>query len=156
MAGNALPDEVKTFIVQQLACFDPPSVVVKAVKAEFGEVVTPQQVEAYDPTKRAGRALSEYLRALFEATRAAFLDDAAGIGISHRVTRLRAIQRLAERAETQGNIALAAQLLAQAAKEVGNVYSNTKQVDNKISGSLDVGTKEQRDAAVAAALRADA
>ncbi|BAQ43981.1 DUF2280 domain-containing protein [Methylobacterium aquaticum] len=129
MAGNTLSDEVKTFIVQQLACFDPPSVVVKAVKAEFGEVVTPQQVEAYDPTKRAGRALSEYLRALFEATRTAFLDDTAGIGISHRVTRLRTLQRLADRAEAQGNIALAANLVVQAAKEVGDVYTNRQRID---------------------------
>ena len=59
---SALSDEVKTFIVQQLAYFDPPSVVVKAVKAKFGEAVTPQQVEAYNPERRAGQGLSESLR----------------------------------------------------------------------------------------------
>lgn len=129
---NVLSDEVKTFIVQQLACFDPPSVVVKAVKAEFGETVSPQQVESYNPERRAGQNLGEQFRELFRTTRAAFLEDAAAIGISHRVTRLRALQRLAERAETQGNIALAAQLLAQAAKEVGGAFTNKR--ENELTG----------------------
>lgn len=126
---NVLSDEVKTFIVQQLACFDPPSVVVKAVKAEFGETVSPQQVEAYNPERRAGQNLGEQFRELFKATREAFLEDAASIGISHRVTRLRTLQRLAERAETQGNIALAAQLVAQAAKEVGGAFTNKRETE---------------------------
>jgi hypothetical protein len=129
---STLSDEVKTFIVQQLACFDPPSVVVKAVKAEFAETVSPQQVEAYNPERRAGQGLSEQYRELFRVTREQFLENAAAIGISHRVTRLRALQRLAERAETQGNIALAAQLLAQAAKEVGGVFTNKR--ENELTG----------------------
>lgn len=126
---SALSDEVKTFIVQQLACFDPPSVVVKAVKAEFGETVSPQQVESYNPERRAGQNLGEHLRELFRTTREAFLEDTASIGISHRVTRLRTLQRLADRAETQGNIALAAQLVVQAAKEVGDVFTNRQRID---------------------------
>ncbi|AYO86315.1 DUF2280 domain-containing protein [Methylobacterium brachiatum] len=124
-----LSDEVKTFIVQQLACFDPPSVVVKAVKAEFGETVSPQQVESYNPERRAGQNLGEQFRELFRVTREAFLEDTASIGISHRVTRLRTLQRLADRAETQGNIALAAQLVVQAAKEVGDVFTNRQRID---------------------------
>jgi len=126
---SALSDELKTFIVQQLACFDPPSMVVKAVKAEFGETVTPQQVESYNPERRAGQNLGEHLRELFRSTREAFLEDTASIGISHRVTRLRTLQRLADRAETQGNIALAAQLVVQAAKEVGDVFTNRQRID---------------------------
>lgn len=40
-----LKNEVKSFIVQALACFDTPSQVVESVKNEFGVVVTRQQVE---------------------------------------------------------------------------------------------------------------
>ena len=126
---NALSDEVKTFVVQQLACFDPPSAVVRAVKVEFGETVTPQQVEAYNPERRAGHGLGEAYRELFRVTRERFLEDAASIGISHRTARLRVLQRLAERAEGQGNIALAAQLVAQAAKEVGGAFTNHRVVE---------------------------
>jgi hypothetical protein len=45
------------------------------------------------------------------------------------VTRLRTLQRLADRAEAQGNIALAAQLVVQAAKEVGDVFTNRQRID---------------------------
>ncbi|AFL51641.1 hypothetical protein ABIE78_002513 [Sinorhizobium fredii] len=55
MANPKYSDEVKTYVVQALACFDSPAVVAKSVKAEFDVVISPQAVEAYDPTKRAGR-----------------------------------------------------------------------------------------------------
>lgn len=129
MAQNTLPDEVKTSIVQQLACFDPPSSVVKAIKEEFDLVVTPQQVEAYDPGKRAGRSLSEEYRSLFAATREAFLADTAAIGISHKVVRLRTLARLAEKAERVGNMALVASLLEQVAKECGDAFTNKRKVE---------------------------
>lgn len=130
MARGKLTDGVRTFIVQSLACFDPPSVVVTAVKKEFGLTVTPQSVEAYDPTKRAGRNLSAKWRAIFEETRKAFLEDTSKIAISHRAVRLRALQRMAEKAESMGNMALAAQLHEQAAKECGDAYSNRHKLEH--------------------------
>lgn len=129
--GKQLPDEVKSHIVQALACFDTPSAVVASVKAEFGMVVSPQQVEGYDPTKRAGRALSEKWRLLFEATRETFIHDSSQIAIAHRSTRLRALQRMAQTAEARGNFPLAAQLYKQAAEEMGNVYSNKRELTGK-------------------------
>jgi hypothetical protein len=128
MARGKFSDELRTFIVQSLACYDPPSAVVAAVKRDFGEALNPQAVEAYDPTKRAGRSLSAKWRALFEATRKEFLEDTSKIAISHRAVRLRALQRMAERAETIGNMALAAQLHEQAAKECGDAYTNKRQL----------------------------
>ena len=123
-----LPDDVRTFIVQALACFDTPSEVAKAVKDGFGLAVSRQAVEAYDPTKRAGAGLSAEHRAVFEATRAAFLKETAGIGVAHRAVRLRRIQRFADRAEEMGNLVLAASLLEQAAKEMGNAFTNKREV----------------------------
>jgi hypothetical protein len=131
MAEGKLTDEVKTFIVQALACFDGPSMVARAVKEEFGETITRQSVENYDPNKRAGRDLADKWRALFEETRKAFLEDTATIGISHRAVRLRALQRMAEKAETSGNMVLASSLLEQAAKEVGDSYSNRRELTGK-------------------------
>ena len=124
MAKGKLTDEVRTFIVQSLACFDTPSVVALAVKREFDVDVSKQNVEGYDPTKRAGRNLSEKWSTLFEVARKSFLEDTAKIGIAHRAVRLRALQRLAEKAEEMRNLSLAAQLLEQAAKEVGEAYTN--------------------------------
>ncbi|MDX0615144.1 DUF2280 domain-containing protein [Sinorhizobium medicae] len=137
MAKGTLKDEVKTFIVQSLACFDTPSVVVDAVRKEYGATITRQSVEGYDPTKKAGTNLAEKWRLLFEETRKTFLEDTASIAISHRAVRLRALQRMAEKAETQGNMVLAASLMEQAAKEVGDSYTNRREVTNKFEGMTD-------------------
>lgn len=133
-----LPDDVKTFVVQALACWDTPSEVVKAVKAEFDLVVSRQAVQAYDPTKRAGADLSDGLRSLFDATRTRFLASAAEVGTSHRAVRLRRLERLADRAETMGNIALSAEILQQIAKECGDAFTNKVAV--KHSGAVQVDT----------------
>lgn len=136
----ALNDDVKLFIVQANACYDTPSVVVDAVKAEFSLAVTRQQVELYDPTKRAGRKLAGSWKAIFEETRKAFLEDTAAIGISHKAVRLRTLQRMAAKAESMGNMALAAQFMEQAAKECGNAYTNRQVVAHTGPGGGPVQT----------------
>lgn len=133
-----LTNEGRTFVVQALACFDAPSIVAAAVRKEFGAEITPQSIEAYDPTKRAGRLLSEKWRALFEQTRKTFLEDTASIGISHRAVRLRALQRMADKAESMSNIALAAQLHEQAAKESGGSYTNRREVSGPGGAPLQI------------------
>jgi hypothetical protein len=124
MTGSALPNEVKIFIVQAVACFDSPATVVKAVNQEFGITVTRQQVEKYDPTKRAGQGLSKRLKTIFEVTREGFVSDTAQIGWAHRATRLRVIQRVGERAEAMGNLSLVLTAAKQAAMEEGNAFTN--------------------------------
>jgi hypothetical protein len=120
----ALKNEVKSFIVQALACFDTPSQVVEAVKNEFGAVLTRQQVESHDPTKASSKGLAEKWKVLFHDTRKRFREDTAEIPIANRAYRLRALGRMAEKAENMRNMALTAQLLEQAAKECGDVYMN--------------------------------
>lgn len=120
----ALRDEVKAFVVQALACFDTPSQVVVSVKERFGLEVTRQQCEAYDPTKYVGRNLNVKWQTLFNDTRKRFREETAEIPIANRAYRLRALGRMAEKAENMKNMALTAQLLEQAAKEVGDVYVN--------------------------------
>jgi hypothetical protein len=122
----ALKEDVKAFIVQALACFDKPSQVATAVKDEFKIEVTRQQVESYDPTKYAGRTLNIKWRTLFEDTRKRFREETAEIGIANRAARLRALDRMADKAESKGNLPLAMQIIEQAAKEVGDVYVNRR------------------------------
>jgi hypothetical protein len=126
----ALPENIKLRIVQALACFDTPSQVAKEIKAEFGVVVSPQQCELYDPNKRAGQRLSEKYRQIFTETRKTFLEDTSLIGVSHRAVRLRTLQRMIERAESQGNLSLTAQLLEQVAKETGDAYTNRHKLEH--------------------------
>ncbi|MDF1820713.1 MAG: DUF2280 domain-containing protein [Alcanivoracaceae bacterium] len=121
-----LKSEIRKFLVQRLACFDAPAEVKKEAQHQFGVVISRQQVQSHDPTKRAGRNLSRELKALFNHTREAFLENTADIAVSHKAVRLRALQRMFERAEETGNLVLAAQLLEQAAKESGDAYTNKR------------------------------
>ncbi len=119
MTGNSLSNDVKKFVVMALACFDTPSVVVVGAAKEFGVQLSRQQVERYDPTTRAGAQLSPRWRTLFDETRNGYLASTAGIAISHRSVRLRALQRMYDDVEQSGDPALLLKLLEQAAREVG-------------------------------------
>ncbi|WP_237133796.1 DUF2280 domain-containing protein [Pseudohongiella sp. O18] len=126
---------IRAFITQSVACFDAPSSVVEAVKNEFAVEVTRQYVESHDPTKRAGAKVGKVYKELFESTREAFLKDTSDIAISHKPVRLRALQRMAAKAESQGNMVLAASLYEQAAKEMGEVFTNRQKHEVKESVS---------------------
>lgn len=120
----ALSSDVKAFIVQALACFDTPSQVVEQVKNEFGITVSRQQCEAHDPTKVSGRGLAKKWADLFHECRKRFREETADIAIANRAFRLRVLERMATKTESSKNYSLTAQLLEQAAKEVGDVYVN--------------------------------
>jgi hypothetical protein len=119
-----LKNEVKSFIVQALACFDTPSQVVESVKNEFGVVLTRQQVESHDPTKASSKGLALKWQTLFYDTRKRFREETADIPIANRAYRLRALGRIVEKAENMRNLPLALQVLEQAAKEAGDMYVN--------------------------------
>ncbi|MGE8110883.1 DUF2280 domain-containing protein [Pseudomonas sp. NPDC086566] len=131
----ALSNEVKAFIVQALACFDTPAQVAASVREEFGLEVSRQQCESHDPTKSAGRDLAKRWRTLFDDTRKRFREETSEIPIANRAFRLRTLGRMAEKAEAMRNMALTAQLLEQAAKEVGDMYVNRKLEPDKPLGS---------------------
>lgn len=119
MAG--LPTAVKIHILQGLACFDTPEKVVSSVKVEFGVVVTRQCVQAHNPERAAGARLAPQWRDIFYKTRQHYLSELDDIGIAWPAFRLRRLQRMVEQAEDMGNIALAVQVLEQAAREAGRL-----------------------------------
>lgn len=137
----ALSDEVKFFIVKQLACFDTPSQVTESVKDEFGLDVPKQQVAAYDPTKFAGRRLSQKWREIFEATRKRFLEDASEIPIASKSFRLRSLNRIHDTAGK--NKMLAMQALEQAAKEAGGIYESRRLDPPKAPGTEDQAPRSE-------------
>ncbi len=78
--SGKLKDEHKAFLVQRLAVFDSPKQAAEALMAEFGIELTPQGVEAYDPTKCAGHALRERWRTVFWTVRENFLAELRQVG----------------------------------------------------------------------------
>lgn len=122
-----LADQHKTFITQRLAMYDTPTQVADAVKEEFGLEIHRAHVAQYDPTREV--RLAKKWRALFEATREKFLKDSASIPIAQKSVRLRRLERMSRAAENMKNYPLAAQLHEQAAKEVGDYYTNRRKLD---------------------------
>jgi hypothetical protein len=81
---SEMSDEVRFYIVDHLACFDEPSVVAAGVETEFGLKISRQAIEAYDPSKVAGKDLSKALRARFAKVRGSFRTDLEDIPIATR------------------------------------------------------------------------
>lgn len=126
----SLKPEVKAFIVQGLACFDTPSQVVESVKKEFSIDITRQQAASHDPTKAAGLGLAPKWVELFNSIRARFQTEISDIPIANRSYRLRALDRMATKAEGMKNFAMTAQLMEQAAKECGDAYTNKHKLEH--------------------------
>ena len=120
----ALKPEVKAFIIQSLACFDTLAIVGEAVQKQFGIKVTPQQIESHDPTKASGKGLAPQWFDLFHETRKRFQTEISDIPIANKAYRLRALDRMMNNAEKMRNIALATEIIEQAAKECGDAYTN--------------------------------
>jgi len=111
------------FVVQCLACFMSPQEVSVLVKENFQVEITRQAVECYDPTKVAGYELKADLRDLFTTTRTTFITDERAVGIANKIVRLRLLERLAGKAEEQGNFRWAAHFIKQAKDEVDGILT---------------------------------
>jgi hypothetical protein len=121
-----LTDEIRTFIVKALACFDTPSQVVDAVKTNFNIEITRSHVYAYDP--KSSQRMSPRWREIHAAARQAYLREVAEIGIAHKVVRLAMLDRMAHHAMSNNYCTRAAAFLEQAAKECGGIYENRRPV----------------------------
>ena len=146
----ALKKEIKLFIVRSLAVFNTPTETVELVNQEYGVVVTKQQCEKYDPTKRAGENLSEELKKDFEKTREMFLGKPESIPIANLAVRL---QRLENQYQKHSKNRVAAlNILKQAAEDVGGKYTNRQEITGKggepLQTSLVQATQEQVNEAV--------
>ena len=117
-----LSTEHKRFIVQRLACFATPSEVVADVKEQFpGLTVSLHQVIYYDPNTK-GTDVAQVWRELHTETRARFVADSSSQAITHANWRLQQLEDMARKAKKSRNFKLAAELLEQAAKDMGGAY----------------------------------
>lgn len=140
----------KLFIVRSLAQFNTPQETVVLVKEEFNIDVSRQQCEAYDPTKRVGKDLSDELKTEFESTRKDFLEKPQNIPIANLTVRL---QRLENQYQKHGKNRVAAlNILKQAAEDMGGKYTNRQEITGKDGEALQTtvvhATQDQVDAAV--------
>lgn len=118
-----LKEPVQVFIVKQLACYETPSDIAEAVKSEFGLTISRQHVAAYDATKLSGRTMAKKWRELFEKERERFQKEVLDIPIANQAYRLRELQSLFNEAKRRKNAVLASQIMEQAAKELGGMFT---------------------------------
>ena len=124
----------KLFIVRSLARFNTPQETAVLVKEEFDIEVSRQQCEAYDPTKRVGKDLSQEFKTEFELSRADFLEKPQNIPIANLSVRL---QRLENQYIKHGkNRVGALAILKQAAEDVGGKYTNKTEVTGAGGGPI--------------------
>ncbi len=127
-----LTDDIKTFVVQQLAQYRTPTQVAEDVSVNFGVKIERNQVFKYDPDGAAGSELAQRWKDLHAATRKAFLETTAGIPVAQRSYRLMKIQGVVERAEQMGNSKMVLEALEQAAKEEGDVFTNRQKIEASV------------------------
>jgi hypothetical protein len=114
-------DEQECFIVASLAYMMTPGEVVAALKDEFALELSRDAVRRYDP--EVNPDLDDSLRSLFFDTRQAFQDGTLQLRVRNRAYRLARLDALSIKAERGGQLALARQLLEQAAREEGGHYA---------------------------------
>lgn len=124
-----LPEEVKRRIVVELACFVRPPEIMKILKDEYGIThIERRNLFRYDASKSYS-SCGGPLTKLFHETRKDFVEGKANLFVQHQAYRLRRLQGMSEKAEAQGNFKLAAELLEQASKDVGGIFTNVRKME---------------------------
>lgn len=120
-----LTEADKLEIVTMLACFRDPKQIVDHFGEEYKIELGVRQVGAYDPTRAYYDAGEKWL-AIFDAKRKAYLEEVASIPIANQGFRLNVLNDELKKAVREGKSTLA--ILEQAAKEVGGVLTNERNV----------------------------
>lgn len=153
MALSKLNNQIKIFIIQQLAMFEKPQTVRLMVKENFDLEISLQAVLHYDITNIE---LPPKWKEIFGQTREKFLSDVSLVPIANKAYRLKELQKMYDRdsaTKMQNQMAMR-ETLEQAAKESGDAYTNRQKVEH--SGDMKIITRraeEMTDDELAAAIK---
>lgn len=134
-------------MILHLARCRTPAEVAVLMREEFELEITIPQVVKYDPRRPSYEAGEKWLP-LFEAARTSYLKDVEDVPIANQGFRLQTLQEGLEVAKKAKNWKLVAELMEQAAKEVGGVLTNERNLRVRRDDVPD--TPEDRAAALAA------
>ena len=127
-----LTSEQQAFVVQHLAEYHTPSEVVELVKEEYGIEVERQQVQYYDPT--VGAKPAKKWRDLFWEVRKGVQEGTTDRAIKYMDWRLQEYEKAYRRAMQMNNLPLAMDILKQAAKELGGMFTNRRKFEHMGEG----------------------
>lgn len=131
-----LTAQQQAFIVVRLACYESLKAIGLGLKEEFGIDVDKRQIENYNARRPSNKPAPKWC-ALFEETRKRFLEELIDIPIANTAVRLQRLERLYVRTEEGKNTPLAADLLKQAAQDVGGSFTNRHQHTGKDGGPIE-------------------
>jgi hypothetical protein len=120
-----LTEDLKTELVLRLARFKRPADIARWLKADHDITIELAQVVAYDPTKATFR-VGEKWRVIFDAARDAYLYEVSKVPIAQQGFRLNTLNDMLRDALQAKNRGQALNILEQAAKEVGGLFSNVR------------------------------
>jgi hypothetical protein len=135
-----LTSEHQTFIVQSLAYFMTPSEIVEALKTEFNVTISRQLVRDYNP-QQVQKSQKKWGK-LFDEARKEYLASPHNVGIAHLTHRLDRLNQLMVNAIRMKNYPLAAQLLEQAAKDSGGLFTNKQLQEVKVDQRMQLPSVE--------------
>jgi hypothetical protein len=137
-----LTNEQKAFIVSAFARFDGVAEVCRSFKEQYGSEITKSHALAYNPGGANYRGAPKW-HDLFERERKAFLDNVNSIGISNKTVRIHRLEQLCVIALSRRNVKLAAEIMEQAAKEMGEVFTNRREVKSDVRSVTATMTTEE-------------
>lgn len=123
--GPKLTHAQKVEVVMRLGCYDKPAAIAKRLKHDFGIDISWQSIARYDPTRYAGRAVSERWTTLFWDARARIIAGKADVGATHPLARVRWLEQMVHDRMDEGNTAEARALLKQVAEEMNRMAGHS-------------------------------
>jgi len=139
-----LKKQVQIFIVQQLACYETPTDVMRAVKDEFDLEITRQRIEYYDPTKSmASAGLSDSLTKMFWERREAYEQMEADKGLGTVNYRIAKLGKLLTKAEAMRNFKEAREIMKQAAQDKGGVFTNKREHSGPNGAAIPISVEDK-------------
>lgn len=137
-----LTTEQKVFVIKGFARYMTAPEVAVAVKEKFGVEVPSQHLCQYHPDTASFRAAEKW-RELFHTERKAFLTNVDAIGIANKSFRLQSLAQLHAIAMSRKNVKQATEILEQAAKEMGEVFTNRREVKSDVRSVTATMTTDQ-------------
>lgn len=135
-----LDSKHKRFIVRGLAHFKTPTEIKEEFEDAFSVEVSLPQIAYYNPNGAQGsEQLAQKWKDLFTESRKAYIEGINEVPIAHDRYRLEELQNALEKYKRMKNFKGVAEVLEQAAKEVGGAFTNKKELDlNGLMGSIDL------------------
>ncbi|OHC95566.1 MAG: hypothetical protein A2792_03485 [Sphingomonadales bacterium RIFCSPHIGHO2_01_FULL_65_20] len=146
-----LSEEQKAWIVIQYARMRSAWQIRRDFKEIWGGELDRKQVHRYNPASSCnyGRGMQKW-QGLFDEEREKFLDQVNRIPIANLAVRLDRLETMCVNAMEKGNSAMAANLIEQAAKEVGGLFTNRREIEADVEArtkgqtNADFGSDEAR------------